>query len=110
MPIEGELDAALAVLGGSHLVAEHAHADLQRLARVVVVLDDEDAQRLGAGGCCSGRRTTNSLPRPRPGLDASTHPECSSTSRRTTVRPMPRPPCERSSASLACAKKSKMCG
>ena len=37
------------------------------------------------------------LPLPRPSLAASTVPPCSSTRCFTSVRPMPRPPCERSS-------------
>ena len=39
----------------------------------------------------AGSRTTNSLPRPRPSLVASTVPPCISTRLRTSVRPRPRP-------------------
>ena len=43
-----------------------------------------------------GRRTLNSLPFPRPSLRASTVPPCNSTSRFTSVRPIPKPPWDRS--------------
>ena len=52
----------------------------------------------------------NSLPVPGPSLRAETDPPCSSTRLRTIVRPMPRPPCERSSACRSCTNRSKMCG
>ena len=56
----------------------------------------------------SGRRTTNSLPCPSPALCASTDPPCISTSRFTSVKPMPSPPCDRSSARSTCVNMSKM--
>ena len=46
----------------------------------------------------------------RPFAAASTRPPCSSTSRRTSVRPMPRPPCERSRPRSPCTNRSKMRG
>ena len=42
-----------------------------------------------------GRRTVNWLPRFCPSLAAVTVPPCNSTSRRTSVRPIPKPPWER---------------
>ena len=69
-----------------------------RRAAAGVAASGSAATRSGVGASgCSGRRTTNSLPWPGPALRASTVPPCSSTSRFTSVRPMPRPPCERSS-------------
>ena len=56
------------------------------------------AARRPAVAGSSGRRTTNSLPWPGPSLRASTLPPCISTSRLTSVRPIPSPPCDRSSA------------
>ena len=49
----------------------------------------------------------NSLPRPAPSLVAETVPPCSSTSFRTTVSPMPRPPCDRSSEGSTWVNSSK---
>ncbi len=55
------------------------------------------AGRCVADGCGvrrgSGSVTVNTLPRPGPSLRASMVPPCSSTRRRASVRPMPRPPC-----------------
>ena len=81
----------------------------EAVRRVAVVVDDEDApgttvrrarrrtaalrrsERLRPDR--SGRRTTNSLPWPRPvAVAASTVPPCISTRRFTSVRPMPSPP------------------
>ena len=61
----------------------------------------------GAGGRrvgarTSGRRTVNVAALPRPSLSALTVPPCSSTRRCTSDRPMPRPPCARSSVRLTC--------
>ena len=58
----------------------------------------------------AGRRTTNSLPLPGPSLWAVTVPPCISTSLRTSVSPMPSPPCERSRRRSACTNRSKMSG
>ena len=58
----------------------------------------------------AGRRTTNSEPRPAPSLRASIVPPCSSTSRRASVRPTPRPPWARSRPRSPCANRSKMRG
>ncbi len=63
-------------------------------------LTARSARRAAMGG--RGRRTVNVEPRPRPGLSAVTLPPCSSTSRRTIARPMPRPPCERSIVASIC--------
>ena len=52
----------------------------------------------------------NSLPWPGPSLWASMVPPCSSTSRWTRVRPMPSPPCDRSSDRSTCVNRSKMRG
>ena len=52
----------------------------------------------------------NSAPRPSPSLRASTRPPCISTSRFTSVSPMPRPPSARSSVRSACVNRSKTCG
>ena len=48
------------------------------------------------------------LPRPAPALSATTLPPCSSASRRTSVRPMPRPAWLRSSERSSWTKSSKM--
>ncbi len=56
------------------------------------------------GGC--GNSTTNSLPRPSPGLEAVTVPPCSATRLRTMARPSPKPPCERSSDCRFCTNRS----
>ena len=69
-----------------------------------------DAATAGSGGCSaagctdcgSGRCTTNSLPRPGPSLYASTLPPCIATMPRTSARPMPRPPSERSIELVTC--------
>jgi hypothetical protein len=52
----------------------------------------------------------NSLPRPTPSLLAITLPPCNSTSVRTSVRPMPSPPCARWYVRSACANKSNTRG
>ena len=52
----------------------------------------------------------NSLPWPGPSLRASTVPPCISTSRRTSVRPIPSPPCARSMFRSTCENISKMRG
>ncbi len=52
----------------------------------------------------------NSLPLPGPSLRADTVPPWRSTRLRTIVRPMPRPPCERSSACRSWTNRSKMRG
>src|SRR5664280_511198 len=57
-----------------------------------------------------GNVTANSLPWSRPLLCASTAPPCSSTMRRTTVKPMPRPPSARLSARSSWTNKSNTCG
>ena len=45
-----------------------------------------------------GRRTMNSLPRPRPSLCTDTDPPCRSIRLRTIDSPSPNPPCDRSIA------------
>ena len=62
-----------------------------------------------AFGTTTGRRTTNSLPDPSL-LWASIRPPCISTSWWASARPMPRPPCERSSERAPCVNRSKMLG
>ena len=52
----------------------------------------------------------NSLPLPGPSLAAVTLPPCISTSFRTSVRPMPRPPSERAIERSPWAKRSKIAG
>ena len=97
------------------LVAGEREQQRQALGAVAVVVDDEHAQatrrrrrgrraagRRVAGACASGKVTTNSLPSPRPALFATTLPPCISTRRLTSVRPMPRPPCARSSELSIC--------
>ena len=89
------------------LVAEELEEPGQPAGRVHVVVDDEDAGRLRAGGgrraglrslgrgrasCQAGSRTANSLPLPGPSLVAATLPPCISTSFLTSVSPMPSPP------------------
>ena len=65
---------------------------------------------MSAGPTARGKRTTNSLPLPGPPLEAVTDPLWSSTRRRTSVRPIPSPPCARSSDRSACTNMSKMYG
>ena len=52
----------------------------------------------------------NSLPAPGPGLPARTLPPCISTRCLTSVRPMPSPPCDRSSVRSTCVNISKIRG
>ena len=59
-------------------------------------------------GAAAGRRTR--CPCPGPSLCASTVPPCISTSRLTSVSPMPRPPWERSSDRSTWVNRSKTCG
>ena len=55
-----------------------------------------------------GSRTTNSLPRPGPSLNASTDPPCISTRRLTSVKPMPSPPWDRSNVRSTCVNIPKI--
>ena len=104
----------VAVVGHARRVALHFQQRRQALGRVHVVVHHQHPERRAPAGppartperapaprllaaSPSGRRTVNVLPRPTPGLSAVTLPPCSSTSRRTSARPMPRPPCARSS-------------
>src|SRR5882724_11514633 len=64
------------------------------------------ASRRTAGGQ-SGSFTVNRLPQPSPSLAASTWPPCSSTSWRTRVKPIPRPPRRRSGDRSSWKKRSK---
>ena len=57
-----------------------------------------------------GQRTLNSEPWSKPALTTSMSPPCNCASRRASVSPTPRPPCERSSPRLPCANRSKMRG
>ena len=98
----------------AHVVARELEQPAQRFARVGVVFDDQDvapgsaasrpprarstAQAHAIGGQAHGERR---CPCPARRSRALAVPPCSSASRRTSVRPMPRPPCERSSAALA---------
>ena len=61
-------------------------------------------------GSAAGTRTTISLPRRGPSLCASTRPPCMATRLFTSVRPMPSPPCDRSSERSPCTKRSKTRG
>jgi hypothetical protein len=56
----------------------------------------------------TGRRTMNSLPRPRPSLRASTLPPCIATRLCTRLRPIPKPSCERPCAPSARVNISKI--
>ena len=86
--------------------------DAQARGVAAVVVDDQDAparelapgrrrpaaRRPGGRPAASretGRRTVNSLPWPGPSLWAVTRPSCISTSERTRVSPIPRPPRDR---------------
>ena len=72
-----------------------------------------EGRAVGATGTVSasaGTRMTNSLPRFAPSLMAWTVPPCSSTRRRTSVRPIPRPPWERSSERSTWVNRSKTRG
>ena len=66
--------------------------------------------RRRADGAAIGRRTTSSLPWPTPALWAPIRPPCISTSLFDSDRPMPRPPCERSSADCTWPNISKIDG
>ncbi|KYF89499.1 hypothetical protein BE20_20305 [Sorangium cellulosum] len=81
-----------------------------RIRRASVPETGPAAPSASAGGSTAGRRTVNSLPRPSPSLAAATEPLCISTSRFTSVSPMPRPPRARPSVGCACSKRSKMRG
>ena len=74
----------------------------------IVLVGFADASLVGAG--TAARRTVKRLPCPGPALWASTAPSCSSTSRWTSVRPMPSPPCARSRPRSPWTNRSKMCG
>ena len=63
-----------------------------------------------AGTRISGSRTTKRQPRSGPSLVACTAPPCISTSRLTSARPMPRPPCARSIERSTCANMSNTRG
>ena len=65
---------------------------------------------IAAASSSTGSRSTNSLPRPMPSLCAATEPPCISTRRRTSERPMPSPPTERSSEVSIWMNLSKMRG
>ena len=66
--------------------------------------------RPGLDGRSSGKRTTNSAPRPGPALRAVTLPPCSSTKPFTSASPIPKPVSDRSSVRSACVNGSKMTG
>ena len=94
----------------------------QRIARIVVVLDDEHPVALGkrrhVGDLCarrpasgkSGSDRTNCAPLPGPSLLATMSPLCSSAIRRASVSPTPSPPERRPGDWSCCAKSSKTCG
>src|SRR5471030_9287 len=67
-------------------------------------------RRSACGAAQRGRRSVKVLPVPTPALAASMPPPCSSASRRTSDRPMPRPPCARSSVRLPWTNTSNTCG
>ena len=56
--------------------------------RFVVTLDPRSCRMSAAD---TGSETTNSLPAPASALVAFTRPPCNSTSRRTTLSPIPNP-------------------
>src|SRR5207253_7951004 len=108
-----------AVVGDAHLVPHHPEQGGEAVGGILVVVDDEDARvRFGGGRRHAlrlysvprraGSFTTNSLPFPGPSLNALTVPPCSSTSLRTSVRPMPRPPAVRSPRRSPCVNISKI--
>ena len=86
-----------AVLDDEDSSERDAAADAEAIREVEALLDsiaeDGDAEEDEAATAADGRRTVNVAPRLRPRLMASTVPPCSSTRRRTSVNPMPRPPC-----------------
>src|SRR5262249_43571139 len=110
-----------------HAVAEKPQQQGQALPPVPVVLADQNVAagggraRGGAGPAAAGpaapaapaaggSRTVNSLPWPRPGLLAVIVPPCISTSRLTSVSPIPSPPWGRSGPASICVNNSKMWG
>ena len=113
------------VVGDLHLVAVDLEKSRQAPGQVLVVVDDEDAcatvsppVRASVAGLdgaetaarAAGSLTVNSLPLPGPSLLAMTVPPCSSVSFRTSVKPMPSPPAERSSDRSPCTKSSNTLG
>ena len=98
--------------------AEHLEQRRRALGGVAVVVDDQDAARRerresarlrlrrSRVPATSGSRTMNSLPRAGPALRASTRPPCIATRLRTSVRPMPRPPCARRLERSTCVNMS----
>jgi hypothetical protein len=102
-----DLDALGSVLG--HRYAMPACKRTRRISRASGLSSTTRMWRQGpalcsvaSSGCvgegvASGSRTTTSLPRPSPSLWIVTVPPWSSTSLRTSVRPIPNPPWERAS-------------
>ena len=121
-----QLEGGRAVVGHLDVLAQRAEQDAQAGGVAAVVVDDQDAparelagrvvgRRLVAGrpaaaSAETGRRTVNSLPWPGPSLWAVTRPPCISTSDRTRVRPIPRPPRERDRVWSAWVNRSKIVG
>ena len=114
-----DVDGFDAVVRSLHFVPFELERAGEAVDGILIVVDGEDPMcadfclvRLGsrrgrrrpsAGtSLTNGKRITNSLPWSAPSLWASMVPPWSSTSRRTSVRPMPSPPCERSSERSTC--------
>jgi len=111
------------VVFGMYVMARGAQDFCKRIGRVDVVINNQDAKararhrlvvanRRGTSARVPERRQADddSLPWFSPLLRASTLPPCSSTSRCTNVRPMPRPPVERSIERSTCVNRSNKHG
>ena len=110
------------VVRNRDLGAERSQQRPEAIGGVLVVVDDQHRQpgqtlfrdrfRLRAHSAtrfasATGNRTMNSLPLPTPSLFASTLPPCISTRFRTSVSPIPSPPCARRSGRVRPARTSR---
>ena len=81
---------------------------IRHFAALAVGAPPSSSRDCGEGIATAGRLTMNSAPVPGPPLRASTVPPCISTSRFTSVRPMPKPPWLFSSERSTCVNISKI--
>ena len=109
-PPYGHEDAA-AVRGCPLHPCYHRPRGLRRpVADPVRVCFSNSSPGGAVASCRRGNRTMNSLPCPDPALVADTVPPCTSTRRRTRVRPMPSPPSDRSTARSTWVNRSNTLG
>src|SRR5579871_199446 len=73
-------------IGHMHLVAIRFQVETQPVGKVLLVFYDKDSAHLAIGNC-----STNTLPRPGPGLSAQARPPCRLATERTMYSPKPVP-------------------